>query len=223
MQATQPSIKPYKGMGMEGSVARWYAKNTAKDMDRFRDAARLALENTPEGGAVLEVAPGPGYLAIELAKSGRCRVAGLDISKTFVEIARQNAAEASVEADFRQGDAAYMPFADGSFDFIICTAAFKNFGDPVGALNEMWRVLRPDGKAMIIDLRRDVRMEPINQYVNGLNLGKWDALMTKLTFRFMLIKRAYTRKEFETFAGQTKFKDCRIKETLIGFEILLEK
>lgn len=210
-------------MGMEGTVARWYAKNTAKDMDRFREGATLARENTPAGGAVLEVAPGPGYLAVELAKSGHCRVAGLDISKSFVEIARKNATEAGVDVDFRQGDAAHMPFADGSFDFIICSAAFKNFSDPVGALNEMWRVLRPGGKAMIIDLRRDVRMKPINEYVNSLNMGKWDALMTKLTFRFMLIKRAYTRKQFETFASQTKFKTCRIKETLIGFEIWLEK
>lgn len=208
---------------MEGFVARWYAKNTAKDMDRFRDSARLALENTPAGGAVLEVAPGPGYLAIELARAGRCSVAGLDISKTFVEIARQNAAQTGVDVDFRQGDAAQMPFADGSFDFIICTAAFKNFGDPVGALNEMWRALRPGGKTLIIDLRRDVRMGSINNYVNGLGLGRMDTLMTRLTFRYMLIKRAYTRKEFETFVAQTKFQDCRINETLIGFEIWLEK
>lgn len=210
-------------MGMEGSVARWYARNTAKDMDRFRDGARLAIENIPAGGAVLEVAPGPGYLAIGVAKSGHCRVAGLDISKTFVEIARQNAAGTGVNVDFRQGDAAHMPFADGSFDFIICTAAFKNFGDPIGALNEMGRVLRSGGKALIIDLRRDVRMESINNYVNGLGLGTMNALMTRLTFRFMLIKRAYTRKEFETFVAQTKFKNCRINETLIGFEIWLEK
>ena len=61
-----------------------------------------------------------------------------------------------MNVDFRQGDAAHMPIADGRYDFIICTAAFKNFTDPVGALREMCRVLRPGGKALIIDLRRGV-------------------------------------------------------------------
>jgi len=95
--------------------------------------------------------------------------------------------------DFKNGNASQMPFADGSFDFLVCRAAFKNFSDPVGALREMRRVLRPGRKGVVIDLRRDVSMREINQYVEGLGLPWMSALFTKLTFRFMLLKRAYTQ------------------------------
>ena len=50
---------------------------------------RALRQGLPEGGDVLEVAPGPGFLSVEMAKTGRLRVTGLDISKTFVEIARR--------------------------------------------------------------------------------------------------------------------------------------
>ena len=79
------AIKPYKGMAMEGVVARWYARNTARDRSRFESVARSICQRVPPSDQILEVAPGPGYLAIELAKSGR-KVAALDISKSFVEM-----------------------------------------------------------------------------------------------------------------------------------------
>ena len=89
------TAKAYKGIGMEGAIATWYAKNTAEDRDRFTDTARLVSERTSPGGAVLEVAPGPGFLAIELAKRGY-RMTTVDISATFVRIARENAGRAGV-------------------------------------------------------------------------------------------------------------------------------
>ena len=85
--------KAYKGLGMEGSVARWYEKTTRKDMEEFHRLAERIAAGLPEGGDVLEVAPGPGFLSIEMAKTGRLRVTGLDISKRFVEIAQRNADE----------------------------------------------------------------------------------------------------------------------------------
>src|ERR1022692_2009630 len=84
----------------------------------------------------------PGYFSIELAKLGPYSIAGLDISHTFVELARKKAAKAGVHVDFRQGNASQMPFANDTFDFLLCRAAFKNFGQPVRALQEMCRVLK---------------------------------------------------------------------------------
>jgi len=57
---------------------------------------------------VLEVAPGPGFFAIELAKQGDFKLTGLDISQTLVEIAAENARKAGVKIDFRLGNAAAM-------------------------------------------------------------------------------------------------------------------
>lgn len=216
-------VKPYKGTGMEGAVARWYAALTQKSMARHRQLAGRAAQLAPPGSNVLEVAPGPGYLAIELAKLGDYRITGLDISKTFVEIARANAAKANAKIDFRHGNASEMPFRDATFDFLVCCAAFKNFAEPLRALEEMHRVLRPGGQALIVDLRKDASRESINQAVDAMNVGAWNTLITKLTFQHMLLKRAYTRRGFETLISRSPFHQVQIREDLIALEILLIK
>src|SRR5579871_4436901 len=160
------TAKAYIGMGMEWAVARWYEKNTAKDMTEFQRLAERIAADVPAGSAVLEVAPGPGFLSVELAKRG-FDVMGLDISKTFVELASNNAVKSGVQVRFEQGNVSQMPFANQHFDFVICRAAFKNFADPVGALNEMRRVLKPGGKGLIIDLRRDTSLSKIIASVYG--------------------------------------------------------
>ena len=120
------TAKAYKGLGMEGAIATWYTKNTGRDLNRFKETARVVAELAPPGAEVLEVAPGPGYLSIELARRGY-RVTAVDISKSFVRIAREHAKKAGVAVDVKLGNAAQMPFADATFDFIVCVAAFKNF------------------------------------------------------------------------------------------------
>ena len=215
--------KPYKGIGMEGLIARWYASLTHKSLDEFQALARRVAERLPPESRVLEVAPGPGYFAIELAKLGSYRVTGLDISRTFVDIARRNASKSGVEVDFRQGDAAAIPFENESFDFLLCRAAFKNFTQPVRALQEMYRVLKPGGRALIIDLRKDASRESIAAGVHSMGLSKVSALMTRLTFRFVLLKRAYTRPEFEEMLSHTDFESIKIRENPIGFELCLQR
>lgn len=208
---------------MEGFTAKWYASLTRKSMDEFTTLARRIAEQLPSGSKVLEVAPGPGYFAIELAKLGNYKVTGVDISETFVEIARANAAEAKVTADFRRGNASGMPFGSETFDFLLCRAAFKNFTEPLQAMREMYRVLKPGGRALIIDLRRDTSNERIGQAVEQMHLGAVNRMITKLTFRFVLLKRAYTKSEFEQFADQTKFDAVEIEEGAIGLEVMLHK
>jgi len=143
--------KPYRGPAMEGALAAWYARMTGADRTRFVDAARALAARVPRGGRVLELASGPGYLAIEVARRGY-RVTGVDVSRSFVAIARANAAGAAV--DFVHGDAAHLPFADASFDHVVCMAAFDSFSDPVGVLAEIHRVLVPGASASIFELRR---------------------------------------------------------------------
>lgn len=223
MSAHPSTAKPYKGLGMEGVIARWYASLTKKSLEDFRALARRTAERIPPQSSVLEVAPGPGYFAIELAKLGNYQITGLDISETFVGIARANAAKAGVRVDFRHGNASKMPFANESFNFLLCRAAFKNFSEPQRALEEMHRVLTPCGQAVIIDLRGDASQESINQAVNEMNLGIVNGILTKLAFRFVLLKRAYTKSEFERMISGTRFHDTEIQENLMGFEILLSR
>jgi len=215
--------KAYRGVGMEGALAKWYAGLTRKSLAQFQALARRVAGQVPPGSRVLEVAPGPGFFAVELARLGDYHVVGLDISRTFVDIARRNAAEAQVDVDFREGNASNMPFENDSFDFLLCRAAFKNFSEPLAALCEMHRVLKPGGKALIIDLRRDATRESIAKAVDGMGLGAVNRLITKLTFRFMLLKRAYTKGEFESLLAQTGFRTVEIREDAIGLEIEMGK
>src|SRR5580700_3160211 len=220
----QPNLnKGYKGIGMEGRIADWYARNTARDMPDFAALAQRVTAALPAGSRILEVAPGPGYLAIEIARRGAYEVIGLDISHTFVEIAARNAREANVEIDFRQGNASAMPFPESTFDLILCRAAFKNFSQPVTALNEMHRVLKPGGQAFIVDLRKDASMDDINAYIKQSDLGWANAVIYKVTFRYLLLPRAYSRQQFLDMASKSAFAGARIAASGIGFEVTLQK
>lgn len=220
--AYSKTTKAYKGMAMEGPIARWYARNARRDTE-FKKLVSQVNETVPAGSRVLEVAPGPGFLAIEIARLGKYQVTGLDISKTFVEIAQANARQANVQIDFRQGNASEMPFAAEAFDFIICTAAFKNFTRPVQAIAEMQRVLKPGGKALIVDLRGDASRADVYRMVREMNLSRVNALFTRWAFRLMLLKNAYTPGEIRQFVAQTKFRQCDIRCDAVGMDIWLAR
>jgi ubiquinone/menaquinone biosynthesis C-methylase UbiE len=124
--------------------------------------------------------------------------------------------------DFREGNAASMPFDDNVFDRIVCRAAFKNFTEPVRALQEMRRVLRPGGIAVVADLRSDTSKRSIDEYVDGMGLGTLGSLMTRITFH-RLRRRAYTPDQMQEMVSKAGFRSTEIKPGAIGFEAWLEK
>ncbi|HKF16678.1 MAG TPA: class I SAM-dependent methyltransferase [Candidatus Dormibacteraeota bacterium] len=225
MDATSSQQKKgYKGLPMEGIVARRYAelRRSGSQIDEWREQAAQLTATLPDGANVLEVAPGPGYFAIELARLGRFRVTGLDISRTFVDIASENARQAGVSVDFRRGDAASMLLADESFDLIVCQAAFKNFAQPARALEEMYRVLRAGGMAVIQDMSRDASNADIGREVSRMRLGRVSAFTTNWTLR-VLRRRAYTSERFRELAAASPFGTCEIQAGGIGLDVRLKK
>ena len=210
--------KPYIGMSMEGPIARWYAKATGKDMAEFEREARELSAALPSGARVLEVAPGPGFLSVALAKLG-CDVTGVDISESFVRMATGRAQKEGVRVNFLHGSASDLPLAANAFDLVVCRAAFKNFSEPLRAINEMHRVLKPGGQALIIDLCKDSSWKEIVAYVDGLKLSRTSAFMTKFTFKHMLLKRAYTEESMRVVAARSEFGSCEIKRNAIGMEV----
>jgi len=220
---TMTMRKPHADRPIEGMMAKWYASNTAEMMKEYVDLARRISKEIPQGSAVLEVAPGPGYFCIELAKLGSYAITGMDLSRTFVKMAAEKAEQAGVRVEFKEGSASNMPFPKNSFDFLLCRAAFKNFADPVGALQEMCRVLRPGGRALLIDLSRDARPDDVSRAVDEMGLTTVNRLLTKMAFRPMLIRSAYTRAEFEQMLAETEFAQADIVEEGMGFEITMRK
>ncbi|MFN8468386.1 MAG: class I SAM-dependent methyltransferase [Caldilineaceae bacterium] len=221
----QPAPRPakaYKGMAMEGPIAKWYAKIRNNDPHHHEMCEKIKAI-VPSGGRILEVAPGPGYLAIELAQLHKYDVLGLDISHSFVEIAAANAKATGVAIDFRQGNASAMPFAANTFDFVVCVAAFKNFTEPVAAIREMYRVLMPGGVALINDLRGDASQADVDAMVEGMQINAVNKFMTRLTFRHMLLKNAYTAAQIQQMVAQTEFRQARIEQDMVSMNIWLEK
>jgi len=217
-----PKRKPYLGVQMEGPIASWYDRSTRGRIPEFVRTAEDVATWLPAGSRVLEVAPGPGFLAIELAKRGYS-VTGIDISRSFVEIAGRNARDAGVTIDFRRGDVARMPFADNSFDFVVCVAAFKNFPDPVTALDEVHRVLRPGGSASIQDLRKEATDPEIAAEVRGMNQGRVNTFITKWIFRTALLRAAYRTEAVDRLAARSRFGYGRITTKGVGFDLRLAK
>lgn len=215
--------RPRKDSGMEGMTAKWYAANTAEMMNQYVELAERIAAQLPPGSSVLEVAPGPGYFSMELARRGPYIVTGIDLSHTFVKMAAKRAAEAGIKVDFRQGSASNLPIQDSSYDFLLCRAAFKNFGQPVRALQEMCRVLKPGGRALIIDLKGNASPEEISREVDGMQLKWMNRIFTKLIFKTTLLKRAYTKEQFQQMLAETAFKNVDITESNIGLEISMTK
>ena len=140
--------------------------------------------------------PGPGYLRGRSRSSAR---SPLPVSTSAMSLCASRAImppNSGVKVDFRQGDAAATPFAPDVFDFIVCRAAFKNFGDPAGAIAEMHRVLRPGGQAVIRDMRRDASDAALDAAVRAMRLGPIAAVLNRFIFR-RLRSKAYTRDEFD--------------------------
>ena len=204
--------------------ARWYARQrgTPSQIAVFREQAVQLTGGVPAGAHVLEVAPGPGYLAIEIARLRGLKVTGLDISRTMVEIARENASAAGVEVHFRHGDVTVMPFEEGSFDLVVCQAAFKNFRHPLSALDEIHRVLGPGGRAVIQDMRREASGADIATEVKAQRLSAVNGFIVRRVLAG-LRSRAYSVAQFEQLVAESRFGRCSISSDGIALEVRLEK
>lgn len=101
-------------------------------------------------GEVLEVAVGTGRNFPFYPRG--IQLTGIELSPAMLRIARTRAGELGMRGlDLREGDAQRLPFADRSFDTVVCTLGLCNIPDDRGAVSEMARVLRPDGRLLLLD------------------------------------------------------------------------
>jgi demethylmenaquinone methyltransferase / 2-methoxy-6-polyprenyl-1,4-benzoquinol methylase len=142
---------PNRIKSMFGSIAGRYDRaNTVMSAGVHHLWRRKAVHwsGAKEGDAVLDCATGTGDLAVAFKKVvGAGRVAGTDFTPEMVELARQKSAEITFEV----ADVTALPFDDDSFDIASISFGIRNVGDPVKAIAEMARVVRPGGRVIVLE------------------------------------------------------------------------
>lgn len=98
-----------------------------------------------KGRSVLELGCGAAQWSAALAGDG-ARVTGIDLSIRQIALARKHLERVGADVRLVQGSAEELPFADGSFDVVMCDHGALSFADPRGAIPEVARVLMPGGR-----------------------------------------------------------------------------
>jgi ubiquinone/menaquinone biosynthesis C-methylase UbiE len=130
-----------------GTFDPWAEKADGQVALRFRTALGAAAQ-----GDVLDVACGPGVVTAAIAPSAAW-VTALDATEPMLEKARARCAKVGlVNVNFRCGDAENLPFEEAQFDGVVTRLAVHHFAAPQRALNEMFRVLRRGGTAVVVDV-----------------------------------------------------------------------
>jgi len=125
----------------------WAQKSDDQVVARFRTALGEA-----QRGHLLDVACGPGVVTAAIAP-GAASVTAFDATAAMLDKARARCAKAGLaNVAFERGDAENLPFADARFDGAVTRLAIHHFADPQRALDEMFRVLRPGGCAVVVDV-----------------------------------------------------------------------
>jgi ubiquinone/menaquinone biosynthesis C-methylase UbiE len=135
---------------------RAYYERTAHQYDAsMRLTERLLLGNarawaaSQARGNVLEVGVGTGRNLPFY--SDAASLVGIDLSPAMLQLARQRARDLAVSIDLREASAESLPFADNSFDCVVCTLTLCSVADDRRALSEMARVLRGGGRLILVE------------------------------------------------------------------------
>jgi ubiquinone/menaquinone biosynthesis C-methylase UbiE len=109
--------------------------------------AAFVLPKLRSGLRTLDCGCGPGTITFGLARLvSPAEVIGMDRETSQVEIARASAAAQAISnVRFESGSVYELPFSDDSFDVVFAHAVFEHLNEPLHALTEIWRVLRPEG------------------------------------------------------------------------------
>lgn len=112
---------------------------------------KIVESSNPE--TILDIATGTGDLAINFSKTSAKKIIGLDISNGMLEVGRQKIKKKGLghKIEMVLGDSEKLPFDDNSFDAITVAFGIRNFENLNKGLAEIFRVLKPNGKFVILE------------------------------------------------------------------------
>lgn len=195
-----PRIHPKVSNAPE--TAKEFGTSTAKSSNKLgKTFVKAFLPSGFEKGRILDV--GTGEVAIELARVlPDAEVVGLVLSESLLQMARASTAEAglSERLSFKKGDVQAMPFDDNSFDAVVSLNTLHVVDNPVAMLDEIERVLAPDGILAVSGIKRS-----------------W------LGFFIPRLRPAYTSAEAKVLLRRSRLRPWEFRESFLSFSFRASK
>ena len=196
MKENIDTVTPYKQseMGKKQQVERMF-DNIAHRYDFLNRFLSLGIDsvwrrkaikilNTVKPKSVLDIATGTGDVAFEIQKKLETeKLVGLDLSEGMLKYAREKSKKRGLEdkITFIKGDSENLEFKDNSFEGVIVSFGVRNFENINKGLSEIYRVLKPGGKLVILEFSKPKKFPVKNLYnfyfTNILPL--WGKLISK--------------------------------------------
>jgi ubiquinone/menaquinone biosynthesis C-methylase UbiE len=151
MSQTTPGDAQKRGITSHRLFAAYYERVSHSRAERnFIEPLRKEIAGQASG-VVLEVGAGNG-LNFAFYHPGQVeRVEAIEPDTAMLRYARERIATAAVPITLTQAPVEVLPFADGTFDSAMATLVFCSVSDPAGGLREIWRILKPGGKLLLLE------------------------------------------------------------------------
>ena len=189
---------------------------------RKRAINRLALE---PGERILDIATGTGDMALEIASRNlSVQISGIDFSRRMLDLGRKKIKENGYDHDvsFQIGSAECLPFADDSFHGAVCAFGIRNFADVKLGLREFHRILKPGGRAVILEFSK-----PTNRVLKSVYNWYFDLVLPKVGSLISGHNDAYSylpesvadfpdQAEFVSWIKEAGFQKVSFKELTFG-------
>ena len=173
--------------------------------DKYWRQRAIDLLDPIRNERILDVATGTGDMVIEVAKRNlSVQIFGIDFSQRMLDLGRikiaQNGYDQAVSLQIGSGEC--LPFADESFDGVICAFGIRNFGDAQLGLREFFRVLKPGGRVVVLEFSI-----PQNQFLKTAYEWYFNHILPKIgnIISGHLNAYSYLPESVANFPSQKKF------------------
>jgi ubiquinone/menaquinone biosynthesis C-methylase UbiE len=133
----------------DGRISKWF---------QYTQELTIGILDLNPDSKVLDVGCGTGHAVLRVASLlPHGRACGIDVSRGMVKKASSKVPrERRNSVEFIEASSESIPYQDGYFDHVLCTNSFHHYPDPLKALGEMQRVLRPGGQVVIFENATDL-------------------------------------------------------------------